>query len=98
MAQHTKEPWVYDASLPAGVYSDDVTGSIIATCEGFGLAPRPGEERAANARRIVACVNACAGIPTGALEAIAALPERVTRLMTLRDRADFHAMYGTAES
>lgn len=46
------------------------------------------------ARRIVASFNACAGIPTGALEAILGGTD-ANRLLMLRDKADFHAMYGT---
>ena len=66
--QHTKEPWrigrhgcvVTDEPVPEISGSDDVEyydGHFI--CESVTLR---------NARRIVACVNACAGIETYALE------------------------------
>lgn len=72
-AAHTPTPWLVDPSAGVGcVYCDDVTGSIVArtTGPGFELAPRPLGEVEANARRIVACVNACEGIDTLALEII----------------------------
>jgi hypothetical protein len=53
---HTKEPWEVR----------EVDGAIIiAGKDGFVL---DGENEKVDARRIVACVNACAGIPTGDLE------------------------------
>lgn len=48
----TKGPWVYDPEYPLNVYSDDATGSIIATVGGFRLAPRPLDEMTANASLI----------------------------------------------
>ena len=71
MSEHTKEPWD-DTRMPNNVYSNDVTGSIIARCAGAGFefAKRPEQESAANARRIVACVNACAGLETKHLEGV----------------------------
>ena len=56
--QYTPTPWVYDELRPASFYSDDVTGSIIGTCDGFRFAERPAAEQAANAAHIVKCVNA----------------------------------------
>ena len=59
--KHTKEPW--KVSDKRGV------------CREFYLADETGDEAisvvfyAANARRIVACINACKGITTEALEA-----------------------------
>lgn len=46
----TLGPFVHDAQMPANVYSDDATGSIVATCKGFKYAPRPEAEQNANAR------------------------------------------------
>lgn len=46
----------------------------------------------ADARRIVACVNALAGIPTADLESIAALVEPAARLYELARRARFSAI------
>lgn len=56
--EHTPTPWVYDPAHPASVYSDDKTGSIIATCEGFRFAQRWRTEVVANAAFIVRAVNA----------------------------------------
>ena len=67
--EHTPEPWKlnYLGSCAAGVgietEDDEVVSVTCSSCQGD-------DERlsAANARRIVACVNACAGISTEALE------------------------------
>lgn len=54
----TGRPWVHDHhAFPFNVYSDDATGSIIATCDGFRLAPRSDAEKHANAALIVEAVN-----------------------------------------
>ena len=68
--KHTPEPWVIDSRVGFGdrFYSDDETGSIIGECPEYRFAPRPAQERFANVRRIVACVNACRGLPTDELE------------------------------
>jgi len=62
MKQHTEEPWHVDT--PLGHLS-------IFSAEGNCIIPTYPGIKAANARRIVACINACAGIPTEALEAFA---------------------------
>ena len=49
----TPGPFVYDEQLPGTVYSDDRSGSIVATCKGFEYAPRPEAEQIANARFFV---------------------------------------------
>lgn len=63
-AEHTPEPW----------HADDYTvfanwtgrgGDVVADC---GDSEHEADEQDANARRIVATVNACAGIPTASLE------------------------------
>lgn len=56
MSQHTPEPW---ESHKTSVYFPNLMG-------GFDISGCPSPE--ANARRIVACVNACAGISTELLE------------------------------
>lgn len=56
MSNHTPEPWSKNAISPT-VYDSD--GIAILRCEGRTLIA----ENEANASRIVACVNACAGIP-----------------------------------
>lgn len=74
MSDHTKEPWSYrradgidsPSSKDYKIFSDD--GALVA--ETFELI---GKHRAtdqhANARRIVACVNACTGISNDVLDA-----------------------------
>lgn len=65
--QHTAEPWVYQASTGMDgrivTYligqADNIFRRVAATLRGVGEA---------DARRIVACVNACSGIPTARLE------------------------------
>lgn len=67
-SEHTPTPWklftAQDGTKFLGI-GDDTGGGI--TDGGFGLW-RDDEEALANARRIVACVNACAGIETETLE------------------------------
>lgn len=72
MRNHTKEPWhVVDADFGDATtrYIDDEPGAeggrdfYLATVEHGDQV-----ELEANARRIVACVNACAGLSTGILE------------------------------
>ncbi len=60
MSEHTKEPWTLG---PAAVRGGD--GQVVAKTWGDD-----GGQELANARRIVACVNACRGISTEALESI----------------------------
>lgn len=63
---HLPEPWCYRRSSdgryyeigPKNVRADASREQIVRMVQGI-----------ANARRITACVNACAGIPTAALEA-----------------------------
>lgn len=75
MSEHTKEPWRIENSTD--IFSADRRGDVndgfqIADCSvDYDSDADPGlshEERKANARRIVACVNACAGIATRELE------------------------------
>lgn len=84
---HTPEPWaVYDArSQSAG------EGVYIRLDNSLFMAPGSTmPEKAANARRIVAAVNACAGIPTELLEsgAVAALGNATSRWLDLCDQCD----------
>lgn len=60
MSEHTKEPWSQNESLVNG-YEIWAGGIMLAST---GHAKFDYE----NTRRIVACVNACEGISTGALE------------------------------
>ena len=59
---HTAEPWAVRRDV-AGLVTGGFRGATVADCRMV-----QGERGTANARRIVACVNACAGIPTEALE------------------------------
>lgn len=79
---YTKGKWVIDdrEDLAGKFYSDDATGSIIGECQHYYLAPRSLDERKANAKRIVYCVNACDGIENPAYE-IARLRENVALLI-----------------
>ncbi|MDM5132948.1 hypothetical protein OB962_18415 [Aeromonas piscicola] len=60
MKKHTSEPWFIDGQC-AAAESDQVNN-------GFYTAICKGPDGEANARRIVACVNACRGLPTDELE------------------------------
>lgn len=65
--KHTREPWRFTQGL---------TPNCITSGDGYVRIHTPfrqnvwreDSEAHANARRIVACVNACAGVPTGTLE------------------------------
>jgi len=65
--QHTKEPWQWHAQGEANDYSLLTHDGrwVISFRQNGELMPAKQE---ANARRIVACVNACTGIPTEELE------------------------------
>lgn len=65
MSEHTKEPWDVTAPTDFGVeWGVDAGRWGIAIC-----ADAPGDGTSeGNARRIVACVNACAGMTTGEIE------------------------------
>jgi len=65
MSEHTKEPWFFSEWSDELVPIRTKSGRIV--CD-VGYADTD-QINIFNARRIVACVNACAGIPTGMLEA-----------------------------
>jgi len=92
MTKHTPEPWdlmkhgvIYGGPLQQ--YANGSSRSQIAMSTGADFMA-PGEQDA-NARRIVACVNACAGIDTGGLEQMPKTNEpivtRIQRLTVQRD-------------
>ena len=71
MSKHTPEPWKYEKELSAGC--DEWLISMDAGDRGRGICiaeTRPGSAAGgeANARRIVTCVNACAGMDDPAAE------------------------------
>jgi hypothetical protein len=79
--QHTPEPWkVYDGRggyiYVGPAVPDD---PVVAVCHDY-LA-----DSAANARRIVACVNACAGIPTEELDSSIHRLSHLSSLYEVRD-------------
>ena len=79
MSKHTHEPWFLSKvdngiSYEGGLAIDAIdtsNGKLLEICEVWGVDDdREHDERSmANARRIVACVNACAGVDTDLLEA-----------------------------
>ena len=99
MSKHTPEPWKisHDDSTEEWSIVTNQHGSIIANVneetgpELVGSAPAirkmPGLE---NARRIVACVNACAGVRTEALEhrahLLKAVDDDIAQLTAQRDQ------------
>lgn len=66
MSEHTKEPWSInewlqpDSSIAIGAIGTPLIARVISRDVSIN-------EQKANASRIIACVNACAGIPTGML-------------------------------
>lgn len=63
-SEHTPEPWAIGAPPPNGEQTvGNADGLMVAVCtSGYSVSP------IANARRIVACVNACKGVRTETLE------------------------------
>ena len=79
--EHTKEPWRVELSWITG--SD---GKRI-TCPTACMS-RDDDENEANERRIVACVNACAGIPTEGLENSGFSSDILLKIATLKQQCD----------
>jgi len=68
--QHTPEPWGYDNQYSAGgIFKEHKSGRRYAVAAALGHVMPDGMQEA-NARRIVACVNACADVPTDLLETL----------------------------
>lgn len=61
MTKHTQEPWRVETR-------GNLRARQFIEAGQFRIAECLTRDQAANARRIIACVNACAGIPTEALE------------------------------
>jgi hypothetical protein len=74
MSEHAKEPWraECDADNPSGSQwaIKDAIGFFIADCHDNAGHDKRVSYGEPNARRIVACVNACVGISTESLEQI----------------------------
>ena len=89
MTQHTPEPWATTQSI-AYASIRDASGNLIAdTC--FSSCNGDVELGEANARRIVACVNACEGIPTDDLEDTKLLPMLDSYGVAIQQRDDLQA-------
>lgn len=76
MTMHSKEPWRSRPLMQGGVQVIEngepyaiaiVSAPSLDTGKGV-FVPIEGVDHVANARRVVACVNACTGVDTGALE------------------------------
>jgi hypothetical protein len=67
MIEHTKEPWTLDDDLACIVSANgsQIADPYMAFSKDGKLLPL--DEREATARRIVVCVNACAGLPNAQL-------------------------------
>lgn len=75
MSKHTQGTWRADKNgVNHGIYDED--GNKIATIKGSSI-PSLDERPAANARRIVACWNACEGLSTELLEKASLQPYHV---------------------
>jgi hypothetical protein len=91
MAKHTSEPTPAqsDGSILGplvGHFGRIVAGNLSPAAHGITQEAEAWcAENVANARRIVACVNACAGIPTEALEHASKMGGDYSRLLILRD-------------
>ena len=80
--KHTQEPW---RANDAQADIDGPNGEPVAVCY---CNDESGDDAKENARRIVACVNACAGIPTDMLErfnAIVVAMYEVSKIEKQRD-------------
>jgi len=93
--KHTPEPWnvLHDKEYDTWWVVDNtpVDGDNIAQVEYDKIAPGPDRETMiANARRIVQCVNGCAGIPDP--ETI--VPELVYALEKLMDGTKWDSVWG----
>lgn len=84
--KHTPTPWVFDPTLPTGIYSDDATGSRIATTGENKLVGSDPKEDKANAAFIVTAANA--------YDKHRALIETLTNALTLFVRAEKMARDG----
>ena len=87
MSEHTPEPWTVEGPDDFGDYNILHGGDALAIGAVVSNM-RPPTITAANARRIPACVNACAGIGTEVLERFGAeFQEVMSEEMTDRERA-----------
>jgi hypothetical protein len=83
MNAHTKEPWVNHQE--DNIITDTDGLRCLAQARGSHISI---DERNANARRIVACINACAGISTKVLET---LEDKTLNEMFKRQETEYQA-------
>lgn len=85
--RHTPGPWFYNRD-EGGLYEHNVNVEEGEICQVFDPAGNHEGVKAANARRIVAAVNACEGIATSALEQ-GVVRELLTEAMRLLSNAQY---------
>ena len=83
--KHTPEPWRTDAECGFPQDIHDSKGNLFLRCGSDFDNEIYGE---ANARRITACVNACEGIPTDALERSKSLDEFMRSMKVIEQQRD----------
>lgn len=80
IVSHSTEPWSFDSNYIVGADEKRIA------CPASTLS-RNDDENADNARRIVACVNACADIPTETLESCN-FPMQLAGILALQQQRD----------
>lgn len=85
MSEHTKEPW---ALYRNGQSVGGAKGRAVCDVWPRDDDQTASEEGRSNARRIVACVNACAGLETEVLDNIVTLGETLLDRFELRNRQE----------
>lgn len=84
MSKHTPEPWIYHRQGFSTVYVEARIGcGLLQEIAACGPCNDGQEQQEANARRIVACVNACAGLETEHLENQTMLGETLVKRFNL---------------
>ena len=89
MSKHTPEPWFYHRQGFSTVYIEArIGGGMLQEIAACGPCQDGTEQQDENARRIVACVNACRGLPTDELERnglVAAVGPEQIRWISVKD-------------
>lgn len=101
LMQHTPEPWIVSGSIR--IESEHEHGSVN---DGWIIGDMCGSDAKANARRIVACVNSCAGIGNEDLESakianlLSAGALAIRQLQAITDKRDIllNALIGITDS
>jgi len=96
--KHTKEPWSWrpheDTGRPLIVNSDEYA---IALVEGDDFLPINPAEEQANARRIIECVNACAGLNPETIKDLVKAAEVIVNLI-INDESRCEAWSGEVDA